>query len=401
MRTPPAPSYLAVFALSSAGMLSIAIAANLLPVILTAVGADLGGAAGLTYERRGRLLAALFTGVVSALVLTGPVADRIGPRPFAIGGNLLVVIGLIMIGQARTYTHALAGALTLGFGSGTLDMVLSPLVAALRPNRRATDLNRIHAMYCIGAIAVSSLAALLLRGSVGWRWIAILFAVAPLLSALGFARAVLPPLVSHDAARIRIGHLIAQKRFLALLGLMLGLGGSMAGIAQWLPAFTQQALGLTAAAGGAALSGFAVGMGASRVVAGWLGHRITQARLIGVSAGVTAALALIASLSPWPPVALLACVLVGFSGGAIWPTVLAAAADRFPHGGGSMFGLLAAVGNIGCMSGAWLVGAVADVSSLRAGLAVTAVPAVAMILLLRVVYPRSASGNRSLRASDS
>ncbi len=385
------PSYAPVFLLCTAGMGAIAIAANLPPVILTALGADLGGAAGLTYEQRGRLLAALFTGVVSALVLTGPAADRTGPRPFAVGGSLLVAAGLVLVGQARAYAHAVAGAFALGFGSGTLDMVLSPLVAALRPERRATDLNRIHAVYCVGAIAVTSLAALLLRSGTGWRWIATLFAAAPLLTAAGFARVALPPLVTHGAARMRLRRLLARPRFLALLGLMLGVGGSMAGIAQWLPAFTQQTLGLTAAAGGAALSGFAAGMGASRVVAGWIGHRLPPSLLIGVSAGSTAALVLTASLAPWPPVALAACVLVGFSGGAIWPTTLAAAADRFPHGGGSMFGLLAAVGNLGCMSGAWAVGAVADAAGLRTGLAVCAIPALLMLGLLGAVRPSGLS----------
>jgi len=384
MRSAP-PSYVPVFALCSAGMGAIAIAANLPPVLLTTLGADLGGAAGLTYEQRGRLLAALFTGVVSALVATGPVADRSGARPFAVGGNLLVALGLLAIGLARSYGQAAAGAFALGFGSGTLDMVLSPLVAVLRPDRRGVDLNRLHAVYCVGAIAVTSLAALLLRWGLGWRGIAFLFAVAPLASAAGFARAALPPLVARDAARTRLRHLLARPAFLVLLGVMFGLGGSMAGISQWLPAFAQQALGLTAAAGGAALSGFAAGMGASRVVAGWIAHRVTSTTLIRASAGATAVLALVAATAPWPPVALAACVLVGFGGGAIWPSVLAMAADRFPHGGGTMFGLMAAMGNIGCMTGAWAVGVVADAATLRAGLAVTAIPALLILVLLRAV----------------
>ena len=45
------------------------------------------------------------------------------------------------------------------------------------------------------------------------------------------------------------------------------------------------------------------------------------------------------------------------------------AADRFPGGGASMFGLLSALGNIGCLIMPWVVGVTAALAEAHGGLA--------------------------------
>jgi len=58
------------------------------------------------------------------------------------------------------------------------------------------------------------------------------------------------------------------------------------------------------------------------------------------------------------------------------------AGDRFPQGGASIFGLLAAFGNLGGILIPWLVGVTADRSSLRLGLATSTVCPLLMALVL-------------------
>jgi len=85
------------------------------------------------------------------------------------------------------------------------------------------------------------------------------------------------------------------------------------------------------------------------------------------------------------PLALAACVTIGFTNSCVWPTLLSVAADRFPHGGASMFGLLAAAGNIGCFIMPWLVGVVSEQTGLVYGLAsITACPALLLVIVLRM-----------------
>ncbi len=65
--------------------------------------------------------------------------------------------------------------------------------------------------------------------------------------------------------------------------------------------------------------------------------------------------------------------------------MLAVTADRWPHGGASMFAVLAAFGNAGGIVMPWLVGWIADRSDLRLGLAMSAVAPLLMApLVLRL-----------------
>jgi fucose permease len=73
--------------------------------------------------------------------------------------------------------------------------------------------------------------------------------------------------------------------------------------------------------------------------------------------------------------------------------LLAVTADRYPDGGASMFGALAALGNAGGIFMPWVVGWVADLLNLHWGLVVAAVAPALMLPL--VLWMRRANGARA------
>ena len=85
-----------------------------------------------------------------------------------------------------------------------------------------------------------------------------------------------------------------------------------------------------------------------------------------------------------------ACVAAGFSGSALWPTMLAVASDRFPSGGASMFGALAAAGNAGGILMPWVVGWVGDLVDLHWGLAVSGLAPLLMLPLVLLLQRQGA-----------
>ena len=93
---------------------------------------------------------------------------------------------------------------------------------------------------------------------------------------------------------------------------------------------------------------------------------------------------LAAALSPSPILALLGCALCGFSVGVLWPGCLSKATALLHTGGVSMFALLALGGDIGCLSGPALVGALADLlgGNLRLSLLFSIIFPVIMLLAL-------------------
>lgn len=368
-------------------MMCLAVGLNLLPVFLTALSAFYGGVEGLSGEELGRLGALAFAGLVVGIVVTGPLADRYGAKPFAQLGNALTVVALVAAALAPTYATLGVALFVLGLGAGLLDMVLSPVVAALNPARRAAAMNWLHSFYCVGAAVTILAGTLALRAGLGWRGACLVLAPLPLVLIVMFAPLRFPAM-STEGARTPLRSLLGDRWFWgALVAIFLG-GATEIGMAQWLPAYAETRLGYAPWVGGAALLAFSVAMALGRMVVGALGGRGEPHRIMAWGCGASVLLFLVGSFSPLTPLALAACVAAGFTGSCLWPTMLAVAADRHPEGGATMFGALAALGNAGGIVMPWLVGAVADASNLSWGLATSALAPALMLPLVLVLRAR-------------
>jgi fucose permease len=371
-----------------AAMMTLAIGINLLPVYLTTLSETYGGTAGLTKEQLGRLGAIGFGGLVAGVLLTGPVADRFGTKPFALLGNLGTSLGLLAAGLAPSYEWLMVAIVILGLGAGMLDMVLSPVVAALHPHDRGGAMNWLHSFYCVGAVITILLGTLALQFGLGWRASCLILSPFPLLLLVALLPLRFPALTS-DAPRAQLRTLARSRWFqVALVAIFLG-GATELGMAQWLPAYAEVSLGYPAWIGGSALLLFSIAMALGRMVVGAVGSRWDPYAVMLWGCASSVVLFLGASFLPHPALALTCGIAVGFTGSCLWPTMLAVSADRHPEGGATMFGALAALGNAGGMFMPWLVGWIADQSSLSLGLAISAVAPAAMILTLRFLRPRA------------
>jgi len=277
----------------------------------------------------------------------------------------------------------------MGLGAGVLDMVLSPIVSALEPERRTAALNWLHSFYCAGALVTTFAGAIALGAGVPWRLFAAVSALAPALTLVVFLRLRVPPLVAEGNEREPARRLLTSAFFAAALAAMFLIGASEAGMASWLPAFAERVMGYSKSTGAAAFSAFLAAMWLGRIAAATLGHRMSVWAALAVSGALAAGGYLAGALLPWRLPALAACVVTGFAVGSLWPTTLGVVANRIHHGGATMFGLLAGVGNSGCLVMPWVVGVLADRTSLAQALAWAAVvPAamVALVVLLRRLH---------------
>ncbi len=368
--------------LNYAGMVSLAIAVNLVPVFLTTLGNTLDAGHILTNEQLGRIGAVTFIGLVSGILITGPLADRYGAKLFAIIGNLLVAVGLGLMAITPGYNFLLIAVAIMGFGAGVLDMVLSPIVCAFQPDNRAKAMNWLHSFYCVGAVLTVLVGSIALKYGVGWRNMAIYLLPLPGLVALGFSLLHIPPLVNHEDGRMRLGELLRNSIFVVALFAIFMAGATELGMAQWLPAYAEKSLGFTKWIGGMALLGFSLAMTFGRMIAGMLGNRIKPMTLLLFCCWSSVLFFLLACFSPSPYFALLSSITVGLTGSCLWPTLLGTTADIFPQGGASMFGLLGAMGNLGGVFMPWIVGIMADHTALNIGIATSTICPLVMALLI-------------------
>jgi MFS family permease len=362
-------------------MISLSIGLNLLPVFLTTLANTFGGAAGLDHEQLGRLGALSFGGLAVGIILTGPLADRWGAKPFVQLGNGFICASLMGAAFAPNYGILGLSLFFVGLGGGILDMVLSPVVAALNPSKRTAALNMLHSFYCVGAVVTILVGTLCLRAGFGWRTACLSLAPLPAGLLIAFASRKFPPL-ANGGQRTGVRELLLHRWFIvALVAIFLG-GATELGLAQWLPAYAETDLGYSAWVGGSALLAFSIAMTAGRMLIGAGRLKLGTFQVMTWSCGLSVILFLLGSFLPVPSLALAACIAAGFTGSCLWPTMLAVTADRYPQGGATMFGLLAAFGNAGGIVMPWIVGWVADRHSLHWGIAVSAVaPAIMLILV--------------------
>ncbi len=365
-----------------ASMITIAAVVSITPVYMTTFSVTFGRLAPLTEEQLGRIPAVLFACFVVSILITGPMADHWGAKRFVLAGHLLIIAGIAMLATSVSYQMVLVSVGILGLGAGCLEMVLSPIVAALRPETRASAMNLLHSFYCTGSFITVMIVSQSLRWNVSWRLVCGAVILLPLTVFLGFLPVRVPPMVHDDHDREPVLSLLRRKHLWAALGIIFLAGGIEMSMVQWLPAYAERALGFAKSLSGQGLAVFFIGMALGRIIIASAGHRFTSLQLLGFGALCCLGVQLVGVFAPDPWVALAACSSLGFSVSWLWPTTLAMTADRSPHGGATMFGLLGVCGNAGCVVMPWIVGFVATQSSLRHGMmAILACPIVMISLL--------------------
>lgn len=365
------------------GMVTVAIGVNLLPVYFTTFSADFGG---LNEEQMGRISAFMFAGIVAGILLSGPLADRFGARLFTTGGSVVSVLGLLLLSAAERYETLLAAGLVCGLGAGILDMIMSPIVSAVSANLRASALNRLHAFYCIGAVGTVIAASAGLQYDVSWRLVASGMALAPLLLLIGFIFVPLPPLVQPGHTREGLRVLVRRPRFFLALAAISLIGATEAGMVQWLPAYSERVLGYSKAAGGAFLIAFSIAMAVGRILASHRLNRMSPYVILFVPGVLCALCYVLCALFAMPLSILAASILLGLACGPLWPSKLALTADQFPRGGASMFALLAAAGNFGCLFMPWIIGAAAERTTLRIGLMTGGLAPLLLLVVVAAIW---------------
>jgi len=169
-----------------------------------------------------------------------------GRQPFSVFGTLLIGVGLGALGISHSYPVLLATLFIMGIGAGILDMVLSPIVAALQPHKRATALNWLHSFYGIGTVIAVVMGTLTLRSGIDWHWMSLALVGIPLVVALGFVNLDLPPLTPGEEGRRKSLHDLCRTSSFLAINLAIFLGGALElGMAQWLPAYAEMSLGFT------------------------------------------------------------------------------------------------------------------------------------------------------------
>lgn len=327
-------------------------------------------------------------------VLCAKFVDRIGYRFSVVASEILSAVGLIGLAVlpeifSDPFVGILISVVLYAVGSGLIEVLASPIVEACPFPNKESVMSLLHSFYCwgvVGVILISTAFFAVFRVQ-NWKWMAILWAVVPLLNIWNFATCPIEPLVE-EGKGLSLKELFRTPMFFLGVILMICAGASELSMAQWASAFAESALGLTKTMGdllGPCL--FAVSMGISRVIYGKYGEKLELTNYM-LGSGVLCLLCyLLAALSHNPILGLVGCIVCGFSVGIMWPGTISILSKRLPAGGTALFAFLAMAGDIGGAVGPGVVGLVTQqhADDLKAGLLAACVfPVVLIVVILGI-----------------
>jgi len=295
-------------------------------------------------------------------------ADKVGYRAVAVGAHIFCVAGLISMGiLPRVFASPYAGLIVAtclnAVGGGLIEVIISPIVESLPGDKKAASMSLLHSFYCWGHVAVVILSTVYfaLFGVTRWPYLAMAWAVVPLINFFLFLKVPLRTLNESAAEIHQTGRRQGRSLLLLFLLMMVCAGAAEQAMSQWASLFAEAGLSVSKAAGdlmGPCL--FALLMGLSRVIYGLKGSRIHLEKALFFSSILCIVSYLTAVFSPVPLFALLGCGMCGLSVGLMWPGTFSLASKHFPRGGTAMFAWLALAGDVGCSAGPGLVGSISN-----------------------------------------
>ncbi|MBQ8894439.1 MAG: MFS transporter [Clostridia bacterium] len=278
----------------------------------------------------------------------------------------LAVVGLLIYAiWPFVFPHTVFLGLAIGTvifsaAAGLGEVLISPVIAAIPSENPDHEMSKLHSIYAWGVVAVIIISTLFLLvfGAANWQWLALLFVLCPLSSAILFSTVEIPQMETPEKVSGVVPFLKNSGFWLSVGAIFLG-GSSEVTMAQWCSGYLEQALGIPKVWGdlfGVAL--FSVMLGIGRSLYAKIGKKISKV-LFWCAVGSTLCY-LIAALSNIAVVGLMACALTGLTTSMLWPGNLIVAERRFPHGGVFLFAMMAAVGDLGASIGPQLVGIITD-----------------------------------------
>ncbi len=283
---------------------------------------------------------------------------RVTPCLTSVG--LLVYATVPLLLPQYAYMGLLLGTVIFSLAAGLGEALVSPTVAALPSEHPDKDMAALHSLYGYGVVMVVVLSTVYLKlfGSHSWMYLAMLWAILPVIASILLFTAPLPTMELSRASEGK--HAPGRTGGLVLCMLCIFFGSaSENGMTNWVSSYIEGALKIPKAVGDIlGLCLFAVLLALTRTWYAKYGRNIYRVLLVSMIAAIPCYL--IAALSPIPVISMLACVLTGIATSMLWPGTLIYMEERIPGAGVAAYALMAAGGDFGASVSPQGIGIIVD-----------------------------------------
>jgi MFS family permease len=347
---------------------------------------ELADALGLSLAQRGTLISTLFAGLLVGSFTSGPLVDALGQRAALLLCTALTGVSLPLLGTADASSPRLPRSPRWGLvAAGVNTTAANALSSELFPAERGRRMNGIAVMVGLGGLTMPAVTALT-SGSVSWRAVLmaaglLAFAVAGVGAAL--SRGAVATRAAADAPGRAVALFFAQRNFLWFCLLLVLCGGNEASVAGWTSTYLGVS-GFEASTATLVLASHWLGLVLGRVIFSSRVDRDKSGAVVRGAVAVAAGIVLLVA-TRMVPVLAVTPFLIGVALSIVMPTVLAIAGESFAGNAGTLFGLLLTMAQVGGIAAPAVIGAVAEVLGVRAGLLVVAANALVVAGVTRLV----------------
>lgn len=309
---------------------------------------------------------ALALAALPAMLVTGRIVDRVGPRILPL---TLVLFGLaaVLPGLAGSVWQLTLALILVGITTGAVDVVINVAATNVETSGGPRVMQVAHALFSAGFL-VAAVAVGIARGA-GAGALPVLAGIGLLVLVSAAFNRGYPTAPRREAPR----RIVLSHRLL-VLGLLCGLAFMIeGGIENWSALYLETDLDASPTVSGLGPGAFAAAMVGGRLLGQWLELRVGDRRLLSVGALVGSGGLLLAAVAPGVPLALLGFAIGGAGVSVAAPTLFGAAgrgaseAER-----GSAVASVTTISYLGFLVGPPLIGAVSGATDLRVGIGLLA-----------------------------
>jgi MFS family permease len=303
-------------------------------------------------EMIGSVLGVVFLGFAFTIAIGSPLLDYVGMGRLLglsslcfIAGTLIVIFADSLRGSVSVYWVIWTGMLIIGIAQGLVETVINPLTATLYPDDKTHRLNVLHAWWPGGIVLGGLLSLLLGQFQFGWQVKLGLVLVPAAVFGAMLIGARFPP-TERVASGVSAGEMfkeVLRPFFLLWFFSMFLTAASELAPGQWVDMALTRTVGMQGIWLLVYVSGL---MFVMRHFAGPLAHRLSPVGLLWVSCLLASGGLILLSVANSQVTGLLAATVWGIGVCYMWPTMLAAASERFPRGGALLMGLMGTAGTL-------------------------------------------------------
>ena len=327
-------------------------------------------------------------------LLSAGFIDKIGYKASVVIAHVAASVGFILLTILPevfndSFIGLLIAVMIYAIGGGLLEVLISPIVEACPTDNKETAMSLLHSFYCWGHVVVVLISTIFFTifGISNWKWLAIIWAIVPIINALFFIKVPISHLIEDGENGLKIKEIISNKVFWIMVVLMICAGASEQSVSQWASAFAEKGLAVSKTMGD--LAGpmfFAIMMGISRVIYSKFGEKINLEKFMLYSGMLCLISYIVISVSPWPMISLIGCGICGLSVGILWPGTFSIASSKIRRGGTMMFAFLDLAGDIGCSIGPTVVGTVSGIFNDNIKFGIIAASFFPIVLIIVIIF---------------